>query len=164
MSKAGTKLDVRIVRLPPMRIASFRATGNEIGVPEKKAWTGISTWAEEKGLLDNLEEHPVYGFNNPDPSPEREEYGYEFWIKIGPEITPEGEIKLKDFPGGLFAVTTTRLIIDDDCIPAWKKLVDWVKNSAEWEFGNNLLLEKPLNPRAKVEDIILDLYCPIKEK
>jgi DNA gyrase inhibitor GyrI/DNA-binding transcriptional ArsR family regulator len=162
-SKIKTDLDVRIITLDPMRIASVRATGKDIGAPESKAWNIMSTWAEEEGLLDNLEKHPVYGFNNPDPSPDREEYGYEFWIKIGSDIQPKKDIEVKDFSGGVYAVTTTRRMVEDDVTPAWKKLAEWVKTS-KYEFGNHQLLEKPLNPRAKPEDLILDLYCPIKEK
>jgi DNA gyrase inhibitor GyrI/DNA-binding transcriptional ArsR family regulator len=161
--KITTDLDVRIVRLDPMRVASYRALGKEIGSPEHKAMKAISGWAEEKGYFDNLEEHPVFGFNNPDPSPEREEYGYEFWVKVGSGVKPEGDIEVKEFSGGLYAVTTTRLIVEDDIIPAWKKLAEWVKSS-KYEFSKHQWLEKHLNPRAKPEDIILDLYCPIKEK
>ena len=157
-----TDLDVRIVKLDPMRVASYRALGKEIGTPEHKAMKVISAWAEEKGFFDNLEEHPVFGFNNPDPSPEREEYGYEFWVKVGSDVKPEGDINVKDFSGGLYAVTTTRLIVEDDIIPAWKKLAEWVKSS-KYDFSKHQWLEKHLNPRAKPEDLILDLYCPIKE-
>ncbi|MFX0050080.1 MAG: GyrI-like domain-containing protein [Candidatus Hodarchaeota archaeon] len=156
-------LEVRIIRLDPMRVASVRATGKAIGVPESKAWKIMSTWAENEGLLDNLEKHPIYGFNNPDPSPDREEYGYEFWIKIGSDIQPKEDIEVKDFSGGLYAVTTTRLIVEDDVIPAWKKLAEWVEAS-KYEFGNHQWLEKHINPRAKPEDLRVDLYCPIKEK
>ena len=157
------ELDVRIVRLDPMHVAYYRATGTEIGEPEGKAMKEISTWAETEGLFDNLEKHPVFGFNNPDPSPEREEYGYEFWVKIDSDVVPKGKIKAKEFSGGLYAVTTTRLIVEDDVIPAWKKLAKWVENS-KYDFSKHQWLEKHLNPRAKPEDFILDLYCPIKEK
>ncbi len=161
--KPDTNLDVRIVRLDPMRVAWVRATGKEIGVPETKSWQEMSAWAEKEGLLDNLEKHPVYGFNNPDPSPEREEYGYEFWIKIDKETESSGDIEVKEFSGGLYAITTTRLIVEDDVIPAWKQLAEWVKTS-KYDYGSHQWLEKHLNPRAKPEDLILDLYCPIKEK
>lgn len=155
------ELDVRIVSLEPMRVASVRAISKS---PEVEAWTQMKTWSEKQGLLDNPEEHPVFGFNNPDPSPNKENYGYEFWIKIDPEIQPEGDIEVKEFTGGLYAVTTTRLIVNsDNIIPSWKKLAEWVNKSSKYDFGTHQYLEKHINPRASPEDLILDLYCPIKE-
>lgn len=160
--KVKTDLDVLIITLEPMRVASVQAISKS---PEGEAWGKMQAWAEEHGLLDNIEKHPVFGFNNPDPSPDKEEYGYEFWIKIGSEIQSEGDIKVKEFKGGLYAVTTTRLIVDPETniIPAWKKLAEWVKKSSEYEFGAHQWLEKALNPRAPPEELVLDLYCPIKE-
>lgn len=154
--------DVRIITLEPMRVASVRAIGK---TPENDAWAKMQSWAEERGLLDNIEKHPVFGFNNPDPSPDKEEYGYEFWIKIGPEIQSEGEIEVKEFKGGMYAVTTTRLIVDPETniIPAWKKLAEWVKKADKYDYGVHICLEKAINPRASPEDLVLDLYCPIKE-
>jgi DNA gyrase inhibitor GyrI/DNA-binding transcriptional ArsR family regulator len=155
-------LDVRIIELGPMRVASVREISK---TPENDAWQKIQPWAEKLGLFNNLEKNPVFGFNNPDPSPDKEEYGYEFWIKIDPEIQPEGEIAVKDFSGGLYAVTTTRLLVNDEnVIPAWKQLGEWVKQSKKYDFGEFPCLEKALNPRASPEDLVLDLYCPIKEK
>lgn len=160
-TKAKADLDVRIIELEPMRVASAHVIGKS---PEEKAMAKLMPWAEKLGLLDNLEEHSVYGFNNPDPSPEKEEYGYEFWIKIGPEVQTENEIKVKEFGGGLYAVTTTRLILDptSSFIPAWKKLAEWVKANTKYDFGSHQWLEKHINPRAAPEEMILDLYCPIK--
>ena len=55
-------LDVRIVRLPPMLVACFRALSES---PENEAWNKLRMWADPRGLLDDPERHPVYGFNNP---------------------------------------------------------------------------------------------------
>lgn len=161
-TKVKMDLDVRIITLEPMRVASVRVISKS---PEQEAWAKMQTWADKFGLLDDLKKHPVFGFNNPDPSPDKEEYGYEFWIKIPPEIQPEGEIKEKKFKGGLYAVTTTRLIVDPEAniIPAWMKLVEWVKKSSKYEFGGHQFLEKAINPRSPPEELILDLYCPVKE-
>ncbi|MFX1507255.1 MAG: GyrI-like domain-containing protein [Promethearchaeota archaeon] len=162
-TKVKIDLDVRIVTLEPMRVASVQAISKS---PEHEAWVEMQTWANKQGLLDDIKKHPVFGFNNPDPSPDKEEYGYEFWIKIPPEIQPEGNIKVREFKGGLYAVTTTRLIIDPevDVIPAWKKLAEWVEKSKTYEFGSHQLLEKQINPNSPPEELILDLYCPIKER
>ena len=87
-------LTVRIEKLEPMTVASSRAFSES---PEPQAWEQLRAWAEPKGLLDDVEKHPVFGFNNPSPSPGSKEYGYEFWIGVGPDIEPEGEIEAKEF-------------------------------------------------------------------
>jgi DNA gyrase inhibitor GyrI len=160
------KLEVRIEKLEPMRVASVRAISKS---PEDEAWKKMRTWAEPRGLLDNVKKNPVFGFNNPNPSPGKEEYGYEFWIKVGKDVEPEGDIKIKEFKGGLFAVTTTPLkadpIYSEDghhFIGAWKRLGEWIKSS-KYEFGDQHCLERAQDPGASEDDLILDLYWSIKE-
>lgn len=144
-----------------MRVASVRAISK---TPESDAWEKVRAWAKPKGLLNNIDKHPVFGFNNPNPSPDREEYGYEFWISVGPDIEPEGEIEVKEFPGGLYAVTTCKLHGDPlGSIPEiWMKLWEWCKsNECRWRATHEL--EKPQDPLASEEDLILDLFLPIEE-
>lgn len=162
-----TDLEVRIVRLEAMRVASIRAISES---PERDAWEKMRAWAEPKGLLDDVEKHPVFGFNNPSPSPDRKEYGYEFWLRVDPDIDPEGEIEVKNFTGGLYAVTTCKLkeelssefFCSEGILEPWKKLYDWVKSS-KYRYGNHQGLEKAHEPGASEENLILDLYCPIEE-
>lgn len=160
--KIQIDLDVRITTLEPMRVASIHEISKS---PEDDAWNKMRSWAEKHGFLDDLKKHPVFGFNNPDPSPDKEEYGYEFWLKIDTNFQPEEDIKVKEFKGGLYAVTTTRLITDPeaDIIPAWPKLIEWVKKSSKYDFGTHQFLEKAIDPNVPPEELVLDLYCPIKE-
>jgi hypothetical protein len=46
--------------------------------------------------------------NNPNPSPGSPNYGYEFWMTVAGN-TPEGDITVKDFEGGLHAVRAARV-------------------------------------------------------
>ncbi len=50
-----SKLDVKIVKLESMRVASILGFGNS---PENKAWQQLEAWARPKGLLDDLERPP----------------------------------------------------------------------------------------------------------
>ena len=153
-----TELDVQIVTLEPMRVASVRAVSEN---PEEDAWARISAWAEPKGLLDDPAKNPVFGFNNPNPSPGRKEYGYEFWICVGPEIESEGVVEIKEFKGGLYAVTTCRkLALVGE---TWMKLWKWVQSDlCKYRWRKTHELEKPHDPRASAEDLVLDLYLPIE--
>jgi DNA-binding HxlR family transcriptional regulator/DNA gyrase inhibitor GyrI len=161
-------IEVTIVELGPMRVASAQAIGES---PENAAWDKMRAWAEPRGLLEDLETHPVFGFNNPDPQPGTKEYGYEFWMKVGPQEEPEGDIQMKEVPGGLFAVTTCNLkeelesefFKESGYLLSWKKLVDWVESSSYSMDCDIQCLEKAHDPDASVDELILDLYCPIKK-
>jgi len=157
-----TDLDVRIVKLEPMRVASVRALSES---PERDAWEKLRAWAEPKGLLKDIERHPVFGFNNPNPAPDRKDYGYEFWIRIDPDIEPEAEIEAKDFAGGLYAVTTCRLLGDPkgNVGEVWMKLWEWAQASSKYKWRRTHELEKQHDPLASEEDLVLDLYLPIAE-
>ncbi len=166
--KKMKELEVKIVRLEPMRVASVRVISK---TPENDAWERMRAWAEPKGLLEDIEKHPVFGFNNPNPSPDREDYGYEFWIRVGPDTKPEGDIKIKEFEGGLYAVTTCKLKEELESeffrkqgyLESWKRIVDWVKSS-KYKVGKHQCLEKAHDPEASEEELILDLYISIEEE
>lgn len=162
-------LFVQVVELEPMRVASVRAFST---TPERDAWEKLRAWAEPQGLLADLDNHPVFGFNNPNPSPGQKEYGYEFWIRMGTLFKGEGEIAAKDVDGGLFAVTSCKLgeeiesefVKEHGFLESWKKLVDWVILSEKYEMDESRqCLEKARNPGAPEVDLVLDLYQPIKE-
>jgi DNA gyrase inhibitor GyrI len=144
-----------------MRVAVARAVGS---TPEAEAWGKLRRWAEPQGLLDDLEAHPVFGFNNPAPEPGKPEYGYEFWIRVDPTVEAAGDVHFQDYPGGLFAVTTCRLHGDTrGSVPEiWQQLLKWVQSSRyTWRSVHEL--EGLRNPGAPVQDVILDLYLPIEE-
>ncbi len=161
------KLNVRIVELEPMRVASASAISE---TPENDAWQKMRKWAEPKGFLEDIERHPVFGFNNPNPSPNSKDYGYEFWMKVGPETKSEENIKIREFQGGLYAVVTCNLKQEleseffrkEGYLESWKKITDWVKSS-EYKFGQHQCLEKAHDPDVSAEEMVLDLYCPIEK-
>ena len=152
------ELNVRIVKLESMRVASAYGFGAS---PELTAWKNLVNWAKPKGFLGNPEQHRIFGFNNPDPSHGSPNYGYEFWIEVGADVTPEGEIRVKDFPGGLYAVTNC---VGVETITAtWKKLVEWLAES-EYSNGRHQWLEQHLSPDGTpMEALKLDLFLPITE-
>ena len=156
------KLDVRIIKLEPMRVASFHAFGSG---PEHEAAQKLIDWAKPRGLLDTPEKHRIFGFDNPSPSPGSPNYGYEFWISIGPDISPEEDATIKEFSGGLYAVTRCEVKENAyDIIPAtWKRLVAWRMGSSKYECAANQELEEHIGPFEVSYTFTLDLYLPIKE-
>ncbi len=158
-----TELEVRIVKLEPMRVASFHAYGAD---PEHDAAKNLVDWAKPLGMLDDPEKYRIFGFDNPTPSPGSPNYGYEFWITIEADMEPESEVDIKEIPGGLYAVTRCEIKGDAyEVIPeTWKRLVKWREDS-EYGCGNTYWLEEHIapSPFEVSNEFTLDLYFPITE-
>jgi len=77
-------------------------------------------------------------------------------------IEAEGEVKIRDFPGGLYAVTRIKDL--NQIGRVWKELAVWQEDS-KYKRGNHQWLEELLSPLdlTHIEDLIFDLYLPIAE-
>jgi DNA gyrase inhibitor GyrI len=155
-----SQLNVRIVKLEPMRVASFHAFGSE---PENAALQKLVAWAAPQGLLDKLEEHRIFGFNNPNPSPGSPNYGYEFWMVVEADAQAEGEVEIKEFAGGLYAVCRCEVQGRPyETIPAaWRELVLWREDSPYTSAGEFCLEEQIRADFSADAEWDLDLYLPI---
>jgi DNA gyrase inhibitor GyrI len=151
-----SELDVRIVTMDPMRVASAYGFGDS---PEEQAWDKILAFAQAKGL--DREEARFFGFNNPDPSPGSPNYGYEQWITIGPDVEAEGDIRIVDFAGGLYASTRLRGL--SNIGQAWKQLVQWFEDSPYRKGPHQWLEELLTPPESPQEEWEFILYLPISE-
>ena len=153
-------LTVRIVTLEPMRVASAHGFGES---PEHQAWEKLIAWARPTGLLKDPEAHRIFGFNNPSPSPGSPNYGYDFWIVVGPEVEPTGDVEIVDFRGGLYAVARCQSVGNIGTV--WQQLVDWREGST-YQHGGHQWLEEHIGPVEELQDeeaMVLDLYLPIAE-
>ena len=151
-----SEIELRIEKLARMRVARFHALGSS---PEQSAWEKLLKWAEPRGLLKDIAAHPVFGFNNPSPKQGGEEYGYEFWIQIGPDMQIESGIETLDFPGGWYAVTTVR---GPPNLDIWMQLFQCVRKSPH-AYRRTHELERPHNPLAPEAEMVFDLCLPIQE-
>lgn len=150
-------LEVRIVRLEPMRVVATYGFGKE---PEGIAWDTLRTWAAEQGI-DLEAGQRFFGFNNPDPAPGSPNYGYEQWMTVGPAVEGSGDVKVKEMPGGLYAVThCPELHVIRE---VWQDLLRW-RESSGYASGGHQWLEECLTPNAAAwEDYRFDLYLPVAE-
>jgi len=150
------ELEVQIVELEPIRVASFLGYGPE---PEGVALDKLVAWAGPRGLLENWDEQRVYGFNNPNPSPGSPNYGYEFWIVVGSDVKAEEGYEIKEFAGGRYAVT--RCVGVESIGPTWQVLAAWLHDSPHGGASHQWL-ERALSPAGTpLDKIALDLYAPI---
>lgn len=153
-----SNLEVRIVTLDPFRVASAYGFGAN---PEGIAFEKIKTFATANHLLEKGKLPSTFGFNSPDPSPGSPNYGYEVWLPVDEDVQAQGDIKIKNFSGGLYAVTrfTGLLNIGD----VWKQLAQWCESS-KYEYGKHQWLEHLLSPLdSPLEEYIFGLYLPIAE-
>lgn len=150
-------LHPRIVTLDPMRVASFCVVDRE---PEIKAFKLMSEWATEAGLIDN-ERTRFFGFDNPGPSADRIEYGYEVWGSPGIEDADFDAVEVKEFTGGKYAVIRTSLTSIGQ---SWRELIVWREDS-KYGDGKHQCLEEHLSlPIGRsFDDVEIDLYLPITD-
>ncbi len=151
------KMDVRIVQLEPLHVASALGFGTG---PESIAIDTLVKWARERGLLDVTPQPRFFGFDNPMPSPGSPNYGYEFWMTVGPDVTAEHPIAIKDFPGGRYAVTRCKGV--EGIGSTWKRFVAWAGANG-YQLARHQWLEEQLSmPGLPLEELVLDLYMPIQ--
>jgi DNA gyrase inhibitor GyrI len=160
-----SELQVEIVRLAPMQVASFHGFGSE---PEFQAAAKLLAWAEPLGLYDEGSGHRVFGFNNPSPTAGSPNYGYEFWLELkegeasvaAGALRAEG-VELKSFDGGLFAAARCRGVT---AVPdTWRQLVTWLEDSC-YTMGHGQCLEQHTGRiNGDIEALEFALYQAIVE-
>jgi len=151
-------LEVRIVKLPPMRMLSSYGFGKE---PETIAWEKISAFMQKHNLLTGGKFPTTYGFNNPNPSIGSPNYGYEIWLPVDEEVQPDGNLRIIDFHGGLYAVTRFKNL--HNIGEVWGQLVKWQEGS-KFKLGTHQCLEHLLEGVDQPpEYFVFDLYLPIVE-
>ncbi len=158
-------MQVRIVRLGPLRVAWARVISPS---PEDDSWARLIAWARSRGLLDPGRQR-FFGFHNPAPTPSSPVYGYEVWATVDPEVRPDGDIRIKGFGGGLYAVTHCPAGDPHEVVPrTWKELHEWAVSSGHQQ-GQHQWLEEHLGDLEHIADegamtsgrVTLDLYYPL---
>lgn len=156
-----SKLDVRIVTLKPMTMASAYGFGSS---PEGMAEDKMVAFLKANNLLEGYgTKRRHFGFNNPDPSAGSPNYGYEIWVEVERGIEPQGDIRIVTFFGGLYAVTRFENL--DNIGRVWEELVKWRETSKYREAPQQCLqLENLLNPlETDPAKFVFELYQPIIE-
>ncbi len=153
------KLDVRIVRLESMRVASAYGFGDQ---PENMAHEKMMAFIKSNNMHEGYgSTYRHFGFNNPNPSPGSPNYGYEIWVTVPLDTQPEGDIRIIDFMGGLYAVTRFENL--ENITRVWQALIHWREDSP-YKCAYHACLENLLNPlEPDYKKWIFDLYQPIAE-
>lgn len=155
---------LRIVQLPSMRVASFRAVSES---PENDVHELANAFIRK----NNIKSFRHFGFNNPNPTPGNPVYGYEIWITVDHDY--DG-VEMKTLESGLYASITTNMA---EIFENWHKLFQLVEQSEEFEYhflppkadgtSNHQWLEEITdyeyfsNPQNDFPTKQLDLFMPI---
>lgn len=153
-----SELDVRIVEMDPMRVGSVLGFGEQ---PEELATEKMLAYMDDNGL--EFEDVDWFGFNSPDPSPGSPNYGYEVWIRVGPEAQAAGEVVIKEIPARRYAVARCEGL--DQIAEVWRALVLWFEDSPyrkppHWHECLEHLL---VHPRTPYDGYVFDLHLPITD-
>jgi DNA-binding transcriptional MerR regulator/DNA gyrase inhibitor GyrI len=156
--------NVRIVRLPAMTVAAYRA---ESETPEEDCGKVFN-----KFVLDNTLHKRAgfrqFGFNNPSPSENSPVYGYEAWVSIPDDFDIPAPMEKKRFDGGLYASVSTQL---NEIGERWELLSDWCNKNDKYEvdYSSQCFEECSMDFETFIStdncsEQQLDLLMPIKLK
>jgi hypothetical protein len=157
--------NVRIVRLPAMRVASYCAVST---TPERDCAKTFAPFVLENNL-HKKSGFRSFGFNNPDPSENTPEYGYETWVTIPEDFNIATPFTKKHFHGGLFASSSATL---NEIGERWDKLYKWCENSDKYDIDSSIQwleelsmdYEEFVSEQTSDGEKQLDLLIPIKSK
>lgn len=166
--KLESKGDIRILYLPPATVACSHYMGEN---PEENAEKALATFIKESNLTVLKPDFRIYGFNNPSPTKDMEQYGYEFYVTIPKDLIVESPLIKKEFPGGLYAAHCIKM----GDFHEWMSFSEQIKASKEYEMewrephGMGGCMEEHINAYSLYhgdmsEFTQLDLLIPIKRK
>lgn len=139
LNKASENLsilkNVRIIHLPPCTVAASHYIGEN---PEDNAGKQLEKFLKDSNLYKIKPDARVFGFNHPNPSPEKETYGYELWVTIPEDMEVSAPLEKKHFAGGMYAAHT--IVFPN--FHEWEWLANWVNvNNSKYE-SNSIVDEK----------------------
>lgn len=164
-----SKMDIRIVYLPPATVASYRCVKEN---PEDEAGAQIYAFIRENDLPALKPDFRLYGFNSPSPQPGQTVYGYEFWATIPEKMEVKEPFVKKSFSGGLYAAHCIKM----GDFQEWATFLEAIQKSEEYEVewrseeGMDGCMEEELNIYNNIQDPArqgaeqLDLLIPIKKR
>lgn len=147
--------NVRIMEIPPMRMACYH---DPVAPTCFDSWRHMIAWAGGYELPASR----AFGYTSPNPDGIIPRYGYSVLAGIPDHFEPRGHIQATQFPGGLYAVTTSCY---RDSVPDWRAMDRWVQEQGEYEPRPGLYLEElnafsfPVGP-----DSLVDLLYPIQPR
>jgi DNA-binding transcriptional MerR regulator len=128
--------NVRIVKLPAMTVASYCVKST---TPEEDCSKVFDPFVFEHEL-HKRSGYRYFGFNNPDPTEDGQEYGYELWVTIPDDFNLAPPFEKKQFDGGLYASISTTI---SEIGERWELLYNWLDANDKYDCApSNQWLEE----------------------
>lgn len=145
-------MDIHIEHLEPMRVAYLSVRSENA---EAEALGKLVAWAKDKGVTGD---YRLFGFDNCQPHPN---HIYTAWITVGAGVQPDNEAKIRQFPGGRFAVCPVKGV--ENISYTWTRLYAWQEIHGHL-LGNHPGLEAMLSPLDTAPEAVeLKLYLSLAE-
>ena len=163
--------DVRIVHVPPMTVAAYRATGEFEWGAGPEAVSKIEQFVFETGLLQIKPDARAMGFDcsevNLKVRAGVSPTAYEAWVSIPDDMDVKSPLTKKTFGGGIYAAHVLR---DWNFKRDWQLLMEWANASEKYKYAEGQpCFEEKLNYYTSMQngaphmdDVQLDLLLPVK--
>jgi hypothetical protein len=157
--------NVRIVRLPAMKVAAYCAVSATPEIDCAKVFDPLVLG----NALHKKSGFRSFGFNNPDPSEDSPTYGYETWVTIPEDFNVPAPFIKKHFDGGLYASISATL---NEIAERWTQLYEWCENNDKYDVDSSIQwleelsmdYEEFISEQTSDGEKQLDLLMPIKQK
>lgn len=150
--------DVKVVKMETRKIAAVRHVGpyEEVG----EAWETLCTWAGPKGLIRENTQFIGLSYDDPDVSDEST-IRYDACITLEGECSGEGEVVVKEIPGGEFA-TVLHVGPFEKLHETYREFYQWLAGSGR-EVKHGPSTETHLNDPETTppEDLRVEVSIPL---
>ena len=158
----GDSMQVRIERIQPMRLAFMRHMGPYHAVGA--TWGRFMAWAGARGLFGPPATVLGVVHDDPEVTPP-EKVRYDTCLAVDARFQAEGEVGVQDLGAGDYAVATHRGPYEKLGETYARLAGEWLPRSSR-EAADLPCIEiyrnSPMN--ARPEDLVTDIYMPLKEK
>jgi AraC family transcriptional regulator len=158
----GQPMEVKIIRVPPMKVAFVRHVGpySQVGT----AWDKVCTILGKEGLLGSTSRFVGVCYDDPDVTPQ-DKVRYDACVTLDEDFAGEGEVQVQTIGGGEYAVTTHQGPYDHLKDTYARLFGQWLPHSGR-ELRSEPSLEFYLNDpdSTDAEDLLTDIYAPLESR
>jgi AraC family transcriptional regulator len=162
ISTGASTMEVQLKRLDAMRVAFVHEIGPYAN-SASKAWGKLCGWAGPRGLLGPNTRFIGVSYDSPDvTAPDK--IRYDACVTVHDKIAAEGEIGVREIPGGLFASTVHKGPMEMLEKTYARLCGEWIPQ-AGYRFGNGSALEFYLTDMntTKPEDQLTEICVPVEK-
>ncbi len=151
-----------IKTIPAMKIAFVRIFGEYATEPIGKAWEKLFKFSTKHDLFSDKTKMIGISYDDPEIA-ENEKYEYNACINIEKEISPEGEIGIKELKGGKYAVFVYKGSYEN--FPLVYQLIfkEWLLKS-DYELRDAEIFDRYVNTAWDTEPdkLITEIHLPLR--